>query len=150
VDGGAAGVAGSVPWTPADPSAVFAIGSTTSAGVNAIDGVIQKVRLCGGTVASTVPSAAGVSSITGPYRPLVGDTLLLNPTSAGFTITLPPAVTADIGKFITLKNASSSTNIVNVVPTGSDTIDGTTNYAINTAYELVKFMVASSGVWIIL
>jgi hypothetical protein len=146
VDGGVAGVDGSAIWTPANPDGTISIGST-STGTSPVDGVISKVRFLGGTAASTVPTAPSVVSVTSTYLALVGDTVLANPTSGGFNVVLPPALAADVGKSIVVKNNSSSTNVVVVLVSGSDAIDGVASYAINQAREAVEFVVTGAATW---
>jgi hypothetical protein len=57
------------------------------------------------------------------------DTVLCDPTSAAFTVTLPTAVGV-AGKRYTIKKIASSNNAVTVGTTSSQTIDGSTTFVI--------------------
>ena len=56
-----------------------------------------------------------------------------NTTSAGFTATLPPAVSC-IGKVVVVKKVSSDGNTLTLGVSGSDTIDGASTKTTTTQY----------------
>lgn len=71
--------------------------------------------------------------------------ILCDPTSVGFTVTLPTASLCP-GKVFTVKNASGSTNTIEISRAGSDTIEGGTTKTITTGYGSKSFA-NYSGVW---
>lgn len=70
------------------------------------------------------------------------DIVSVDPTGGTVTITVPTASVAYKGKIYVIKNASSSTNAINITPT-SGTIDGA-NPSITTAWGVVRIFCNSS------
>lgn len=70
------------------------------------------------------------TSVTSNYSAGSGDSVILaDATSAAFTVTLPTAAGV-AGLAYTIKKTDSSANVVSVVCTGAQTIDGTAAYAL--------------------
>lgn len=93
-----------------DPGPTGATGATGPAGPTA------------DTVSSVATSNVSVSS--------AGTVVRVDPTSAGFNVTLPAAMGLG-GRVITIKNVSHSANAITVLPTGGDTIDGDASQALS-------------------
>ena len=70
-----------------------------------------------------------------------------NPTAAGFTITLPAIAAANGGCLIVVKNTSASLNVIDIVPTGADTIDGLAGVNIASAFGSLMFASDGTGIW---
>jgi hypothetical protein len=82
----------------------------------------------------------GVTSQTSAYTATATVTVILcNSTTAGFTVTLPTAVSV-IGRKYTIKKTDSSANAVTVGTTSSQTIDGSTTYSLPSQYNFVTVM----------
>jgi lysophospholipase L1-like esterase len=128
--------------------------------MSAIDGPTAKVHptdkghaLIGGIVADFLLGAAGASNrvalttftaVTGTYSVLAADDFITaDATAAAFTVTLPTAVGCK-GRRISVKRLNLGVNLVTVAPTGTQTIDGSTNYVLTTQNEVVA--VVSDGV----
>lgn len=99
--------------------------------------------------ASAVPlyAPAGVAlevvSKTGTYAATMRDGVILGDATGGaFTVTLPTAV-GRAGKTFTVKRINSGGNAVTVGTTSSQTIDGSTTYALSSQYASVT--VVSDG-----
>lgn len=89
-----------------------------------------------------------ISAKTGAYTILTSDQIVTgDATSAGFTITLPTAVSKD-GQTFTIKKIDASANAVTVGTTSSQTIDGSTTYSLPTRYKYVT-VVSDGANWII-
>jgi hypothetical protein len=74
---------------------------------------------------------------TSNYTILVGDRnkiILCDATSAGFTVTLPPAATAGDGFEVSIKKVDSTSNNVTIDGEGAETIDGDATLVITTQY----------------
>jgi hypothetical protein len=86
-----------------------------------------------------------------PTAVLIANTVLsatsqivrVNPTAGAFNVTLPAAVGAR-GESIVIKNVFPSANVVTVLPTGGDTIDGAVTYPLSGDHFFAQF--ASDGV----
>lgn len=76
-------------------------------------------------------------------------TILANATSAGFTITLPPAGTNQTNQVYVIHKNDSTANIVTIDPNGSETVDGNTTIALSSPNQTVILQSAQSG-WHIL
>lgn len=87
------------------------------------------------------------ATVTAAYTATYGEIVLCDPTSAGFTVSLPTAVGHD-GEQVLLVNASASTNAITIDPNGSETINGSTTITgINTARGS-RLIEARGGNWI--
>lgn len=85
---------------------------------------------------------------TAAYRAKYFDCVLCDPTGGGFTVTLPNA--RDMPhRWVTVKNASESTNTITVDGSGSETIDGAANQTIVIARASLTFMSDGEN-WIII
>ncbi len=74
--------------------------------------------------------------------------LLCDATSASFSVYLPTSV-GITGKIYLIKKIDSSANTVTIIPSGTETIDGSTSIVQNTADEIIT--IQSNGVnWIII
>jgi len=73
----------------------------------------------------------------------------VNPTGGSFSVTLPSAASFT-GQAIYVKNVSTSENLITVLPTGGDTVDGTASVTLNGERFFCGF--ASDGVsdWMII
>jgi hypothetical protein len=68
------------------------------------------------------------------------DTLILaNPTTAGFTLTLATAA-GKAGQVVVIKKTDTGTNVVTIACNGVETIDGSTIYRLEYAYEFVSLL----------
>jgi hypothetical protein len=97
------------------------------------------------TVAYTQSNVATLSSAT--TLTLSNDVVLCNTTSAGFTVTLPSAVTTS-GKTFVIKKTSSDTNILTVATTSAQTIDGASTALLFVGNEEITLQSNGSN-WII-
>lgn len=80
---------------------------------------------------------------TSAYTCKVWEVVRCDPTSAGFTVTLPPSPSnADL---IIVKNASDSTNTITVARFGQDLIDGASSVSISAARAVAWFMAIEGG-----
>lgn len=85
---------------------------------------------------------------TEAYTAVVGDLVLCDPTSGGFTVMLPPASRGDSGRRIGIKNASASTNGITVARHGSQLIDGGVSATITASYAYLELRSTGTG-WVI-
>ncbi len=115
------------------------IGGTTDDGVN-------KLQVSGGIKSSG--QTLGFSAKTTTYTATASDQVISGDgTSAAFTITLPTAASVS-GRTYTIKKIDASVNAVTVGTTSSQTIDGSTTYALSLQYKYVT--VVSNGTnWLI-
>ncbi|MCH7472168.1 hypothetical protein IIA79_04365 [bacterium] len=78
----------------------------------------------------------------------------VDPSAGGFNINLPPAATAGAGRVYIIKNETSNTNTIEIVPDGSDEVEGEATPSINTAFGSLKIISrgvnSSSTSWVIL
>ena len=81
------------------------------------------------------------------YTASIGDLVLVDPTAGGFNVQLPPATPLK-GRGIIVKNISSSTNIVTILPDGLDTIDNVASLDTNTSLGSTS-LVAMVGGWVV-
>lgn len=77
-----------------------------------------------------------------------GDLILADPTSAGFTITLP-GVADKPGGQIVVKNKSASTNSITIDGRGSEEIDGSTTLIIASAWAS-RTLISDGSMWVVL
>jgi hypothetical protein len=85
---------------------------------------------------------------TTTYTAAAGELVLCDPTSAGFTVTLPTAVGVS-GQTVAVKNASDSYNLVTVATTSAQTIDGASTYEIDGPRYGVRF-VSDGANWVVI
>ncbi len=81
------------------------------------------------------------------YGASPGELVLCDPTAAGFTVTLPPAASVT-GQTVQVKNDSDSTNVITVLPSGTDTVESG-SASISSARTSLLFIAADSTRWII-
>ncbi|WP_437647887.1 SGNH/GDSL hydrolase family protein [Sorangium sp. So ce362] len=74
-----------------------------------------------------------IAPVTAAYTATYGELVKCDPTSAGFTVTLPTAVGHE-GEPIWVSNVTASTNAIVVDGNASETLDGATTATINTAW----------------
>jgi hypothetical protein len=72
----------------------------------------------------------------------------LDPTAGVFSVTLPAAAGFG-GQVIILKNVSTSTNIVTVLPAGGDTIDGLASQLLTGDHFQVQLISDGVNSWMI-
>lgn len=77
-----------------------------------------------------------------------GKLVNVDATSAPVTITLLAAATAGAGFFIRVAKSDNSANAVTIDGDGSETINGTTTYALNDQYSMVELMSDGSN-WVV-
>jgi len=83
------------------------------------------------------------------YSANVGETVRVNPTAGGFTITLPAISAGNAGGKITIKNQSNSINSVIIDATGADTIDSVGSFTMNSARETLSLQNDGISDWMI-
>ena len=81
----------------------------------------------------------------------IGVTSYVDSSGASVEVTLPPADSTTAGQRLTIKDASgaASTNNIEVVADGSDTIDGEVNYFLTLDYQAVTVESNGDGEWYI-
>ena len=97
-----------------------------------------------GTITNTGGIITKVTVVTDTYQILVTDYAVVGNKVTDFTITLPTAV---VGQIFNIKNIN--TGIVTLEGSGSDTIDGELNQAIN-QWENITVQCSANNYWIIL
>ena len=102
-----------------------------------------------------VPGSGGggsrlvVVTATGSYTAGASDGFLKADASAGaVTVSLPAAQSAGSGKLLTVKKIDSSTNLVFVDGSGSETIDGLADLTLRRQYEAVTLVCDGTAWWI--
>ena len=96
-------------------------------------------------VAAAVAAATTIST--------TASTVLVDATSAGFTVTLPTMGTsagqAYAGYGVSVIKIDATTNPVTIAPVGSSTIDGQTTFVLNTRYQTkdLRSTGTANGVW---
>lgn len=88
-------------------------------------------------------TAAVTSAMTATY----GERIPCDPTSAGFTITLPTAVGHD-GEQIGVYNPTASTNVVTLDGAGSETVDGSLTISGTSTARGSRTIEARGGNWV--
>jgi len=83
---------------------------------------------------------------TGAYSASFDEVVRADPSGGGFTITLPTA-SGSTGSTIIIKNVTSSTNIITIDTTGSDTIDGFASVQIEEGYTAWTFVSYGGTEW---
>lgn len=79
-----------------------------------------------------------------------GQFVRCNPSGGAFSVTLPPAVSTNKGREITVKNVTASNTAITVFPTGTDTIDGAASEVIAVGLAKETFVSNGDGEWMIL
>jgi NADH:ubiquinone oxidoreductase subunit F (NADH-binding) len=72
----------------------------------------------------------------------------VDPSAGGFNVTLPAAVGLG-GQIIIIKNVTTSTNIVTVLPSGADTIDGLASQLLTGDHFQIQFISDGVNSWMI-
>ncbi len=149
-------------------SPVIANNAITSAKINANAVTYAKLSATGATsgqvltyngsaLAWTTPSGGGGNggrAVTGvktsAYTPAAGEYVIVNPTSAGFTVTMPTGQAS--GTWVSLKNIGTNSNAVLVVPGGSDKIEDSGNYdglsvSLNAGQTCMDFIYDGTSRW---
>ncbi len=86
---------------------------------------------------------------TGAYTALMSDFIIrVNPTGAGFTVTLPTASATTKDKQFIIKNVSASTNTITIAP-ATGTINGAASVTNTTAYGTTRVVNDGSAWWTI-
>ncbi len=121
-----------------------ATGATGPAGATGA-GTTGATGAGGATGATGAAGTLSASTKTGTYG-ITGsdDVILADATSAGFTVTLPTAV--GVTKQFAIKKIDSSSNIVTVGTTSSQTIDGSTTAQIKVRYASIT-VVSDNANW---
>jgi|SRR5688572_4409672 len=87
--------------------------------------------------------ATKVTTITGNTTLTSADAVVLCNSASNFTVTLPSAIGIS-GRIYTIKNIN--TNIVTIMTTGSQTIDGSLNKLLNSQYDAVQ-LISNGNNW---
>src|SRR5204863_3345157 len=86
-----------------------------------------------------VQSAFDVRTASADYTPNKADkTILVDATSASFTVTLPGAAIVDAGKTYTIKRTNAGANTIIVDGNGSETIDGIASIRLNQRFDYLQ------------
>lgn len=96
------------------------------------------------------PAYTVTTTKTSSYTTAADELVQADPTSAGFTITLPAVASGNKGHRITIKNISTSTNTITIARAGSDTIDGGTSTTITTSKGKVTLVSDGTSNWMVL
>jgi hypothetical protein len=72
----------------------------------------------------------------------------VDPSGGGFSVTLPAAVSFG-GQVIVIKNVTISTNVVTVLPSGADSIDGLLSQLLSGDHFLIQFISDGASSWMI-
>ena len=97
-------------------------------------------------VGSAGGNARVVSVSTNTVLTIVNDVVLVNASGSAVNITLPSPAS---GKILTIKKTDAGLNVVNILPSASETIDGATAKTIVGQYDAVQ--VVSDGTnWFII
>jgi len=123
-------------------------------------GTSQRMKLGGGgtvginqygnsTLAVNGSFSTSIIAKTTTYTATIDDnTITSDATGGAFTITLPTAVGCS-GREYLIKKTDSGGNAVTVGTTSSQTIDGSTTYALNTQYKYVRVKSDNANWWIV-
>jgi len=97
-----------------------------------------------------IPQAAAggynVVKVTADYLASDRDCVLADASGGAITITLP---TPSPGAEVIVKKIDSSTNVVTVSPSGTETIDGQSSWTLDTQYEAYHFISDGTNWYII-
>jgi len=86
-----------------------------------------------------VQSAFDVITASAAYTPNKEDkTILVDASSASFTVTLPSAAIVDAGKTYTIKRTNAGANTIIVAGNGSETIDGIASIRLNQRFDYLQ------------
>jgi len=107
-------------------------------------GLQHAIRWDGRSVVAQ-PEYIVVGTKTSAYTAKPFELVLCDPTSAGFTVTLPGAAKCK-GARVTIKNASTSVNTITVACQGSEKVDGGTTLSMGTSL-LAKTLVSDGSGW---
>lgn len=84
------------------------------------------------------------------YTAGVGERVLVDPTSAGFDVTMPVVTGINKGDIVAVKNQSDSVNPVQVLPDAGHTIDGQPGFTMTGAREAQNFQYDGVSDWLII
>lgn len=93
-----------------------------------------------------LPEFMPTAVLTMDYTARVNEIVLCDPTSAGFTVTLPAAAKCK-GQKITVKNQTSSTNTITIATDDQAEIDGAATASIASGYEAMTLVSDGSDWW---
>jgi hypothetical protein len=100
-----------------------------------------------GPIGGRVPPRWGISArATSNVTGIGGYVMRVDPTLGGFSVSLPIAVN-NAGEQITIKNQSTSANVITILPTGGDTIDGGVSATIAAARGSLIFISDGISDW---
>lgn len=129
-----------IPATSGKYAGAMSLGTVTTTGQLGRVLVLPPQPATAGAVAGLVLNEVAKSSA---YTFLATDEVVLaDPSTAGFTVTLPSASVVGAGKTYVLKNVTSSTNTLTMASTSSQTIDGAAagSTTIAAAYGVKRFI----------
>jgi len=89
-----------------------------------------------------VGACYNVTAVNGTFTPAINDLARFDPTGtgpAGQTVTLPAITAANEGCPVIVKNASSDSTVITIVPAGGDAIDGGANAVIAVGFGSLEF-----------
>ena len=82
------------------------------------------------------------------YNASMGELVLCDPTTEGFTVILPEIGQGDLGKTISIVNVTSSENTITIMTSGkSNVINGETSDTIDSSYGNKFFIVIGRKAW---
>ncbi|TAH34248.1 hypothetical protein EYC59_03105 [Candidatus Saccharibacteria bacterium] len=128
--------------------------TTAATSLNFVGGGVTAAN-ASGAVTVTIPGSSGgsrsVTAVkTSAYTPAAGEYVIVNPTSSGFTVTLPTGQAS--GTWVSLKNIGTNSNAVLIVPGGSDKIEDAGNYdglsvSLNAGQTCMDFIYDGTSRW---
>ena len=89
-----------------------------------------------------------VSSVTDVSLTASHYAVFVNASAANRAVNLP-SISSSVGRQYIVNKADNSSNVVNILPNGSETISGETRYVLRTRYEKVK-LINSGSEWIVI
>ena len=85
---------------------------------------------------------------TAAYSASTGEVVKADPSTAGFTITLPSAQTHGAGAHLEIANVTSSVNTITVATVRSETILGASTYSMVLPYQAIH-LVSDGSNWVV-
>lgn len=122
-------------------------------GTGGSDGVISIATSQGDVVVGRLGASVATLSLdtvrTGAHAASFNELVRCNPTTAGFTITLP-AIVSGVMAQIVIKNVSNSPNTITIATSGGNTIDGQATAAISAARGALFLVSDGTSDWMVI
>jgi hypothetical protein len=138
-------------------SVVGRTGAVTLSSVDLTDGtttgrlLFTSTSVLAARVSLKIDQRTTVSDVS--YVMVAGDyNVQYTSLSSTRVLTLPAANSLNAGQIIIVGDSSgscSATNVITITRAGTDTVNGTTNFAINTAYGQVSLQTDGTGQWFV-